>query len=397
MKPIISYVFRHKKIILIGLVPLLLGLCYYIATLSTGQEIQYRTVPAMRGSIRAVIQATGTLEPVEKVDVGTRISGTVTEVYIDYNSKVKQGQLIAEIDPAILEAEVFQAEANLLAAKADLAYAEAEEVKAEKDYNRSRELAAKGDIAQSAADADESAYLTAKAKVEAARAKVAQYEAALAKAKTNLGYTKIYSPVDGVVVAKNVERGQTVAASYSTPSIAVIAKDLRKMQIAVNVDEADIGSVKQEQKAEFTVDAFPDRMFTGEVSQIRLEPKTADNVVTYIVIVTVDNDEGILLPGMTANVSLIIDKKDDVIMVPNAAFRFKPVDLSSQQAATPFPHRRINIAQEAPSAVYTLKNNKVVKIDVQKGITDGTYTEIVSGLEEGTEVIVGIVVQKEGK
>ncbi len=388
-------ILQYKKMIF-GLAVVLLGGGYFITTKTSGEEIQYKTLAASRGSIRSVIQATGLLDAVETIDVGTQISGTVTKIYIDYNSRVKQGQLIAEIDSSTQETEVAQAEANLLAAKADLMSYTALLTKARKDLTRTTTLADKDLIAKTEVDSDESSYFTAAAQVASAEARIKQSEAALMRAKINLGYTKIYSPVDGVVVAKTVEQGQTVAASYATPSIAKIARDLKQMRVEVNVDEADIGGIKQGQKAEFIVDAYGDKKFFGEVTQIRLSPKTTNNVVTYAVMVGVSNDDGILLPGMTANVSLIVQQKADILLVPNSAFRFKPVDLGADlvdQSSFSQP----TVAAVSIPTLYTLEKKTIIKKEVEKGITDGQNTEILSGLNEGETVITGIIVEKEGK
>ncbi len=364
-------------------------------------EIQYKTVPVVRSDLRSTIQATGTLNPVETVDVGTQISGTIKELYFDYNRRVKQGQLIAIMDSATQSAEVAQAQATVASAQADVLNAQAALDVAAKDLARTRELAKRDLIAKADVDADTSTWLKAKANLAAAEAKVAQYRATLEKSRINLNYTRIYSPVDGVVVAKNVEEGQTVAASYQTPSIAEIARDLTQMQVEVNVDEADIGGVHEGQPATFNVDTYPTLNFEGKVTQVRLSPETTDNVVTYTVIVKVQNPDGKLLPGMTANVSLILENRDDVLVVPNSAFRFKPSNgQSSGEMGPPGPgggHKQ-NVAEVTKPALYTLdKKKKPVKIEVEKGITDGQNTEIISGVEEGERVITGIIVPKEEK
>ena len=364
-------------------------------------EIQYKTVPVVRSDLRSTIQATGTLNPVETVDVGTQISGTIKELYFDYNSRVKQGQLIAIMDSATQSAEVAQAQATVASAQADVLNAQAALDVAAKDLARTRELAKRDLIAKADVDADTSTWLKAKANLAAAEAKVAQYRATLEKSRINLNYTRIYSPVDGVVVAKNVEEGQTVAASYQTPSIAEIARDLTQMQVEVNVDEADIGGVHEGQPATFNVDTYPTLNFEGKVTQVRLSPETTDNVVTYTVIVKVQNPDGKLLPGMTANVSLILENRDDVLVVPNSAFRFKPSNgQSSGEMGPPGPgggHKQ-NVAEVTKPALYTLdKKKKPVKMEVEKGITDGQNTEIISGVEEGERVITGIIVPKEEK
>ncbi|OFB61671.1 ABC transporter substrate-binding protein [Synergistes jonesii] len=370
---------------------------YYISSGKT--EIQYKTSPVTRGDILSTIQATGTLNPVETVDVGTQISGTIKELYFDYNSRVKQGQLIALMDSDTQAAEVAQYEAALASARADVANVKAELDVAAKNLVRTQELARRDLIAKSDVDADTSAWLKAKASLTAAEAKVSQSAAALRKSRINLNYTKIYSPVDGVVVAKNVEEGQTVAASYQTPSIAEIARDLTQMQVEVNVDEADIGGVREGQEATFNVDTYPNEKFAGKVTQVRLSPETNDNVVTYTVVVKLSNPDGKLLPGMTANVSLILESRKGVLTVPNSAFRFKPSDnkeASDRGMPGPGDHKQ-TVAEVTQPAVYRLEKKKPVKVEVEKGITDGQNTEILSGVGEGENVITGIIVPKEGK
>ena len=371
---------------------------YYFYS-ARGSEIQYKTAPVIRADILSTIQATGTLNPVETVDVGTQISGTIKELYFDYNSVVKQGQLIAVMDSETQAADVAQNEASFASAKADIVNARAGLDVAAKNLARTQELAKRDLIAKADVDADMSTWLKARATLDAATAKAAQVEAALRKSRINLNYTKIYSPVDGVVVAKNVEEGQTVAASYQTPSIAEIARDLTQMQVEVNVDEADIGGVHEGQEAVFSVDAYPNKNFSGKVTQVRLSPHSSDNVVTYTVIVKLNNPDGKLLPGMTANVSLILESRKDVLTVPNSAFRFKPSEgAGNMPAGMPGPGGpKQNIAEATAPAVYTLDKKKPVRIEVKKGLTDGNRTEILSGIGEGENVITGIVVPKEGK
>ncbi|MDO5116792.1 MAG: efflux RND transporter periplasmic adaptor subunit [Synergistaceae bacterium] len=360
-------------------------------------DITYKTSPVARADLLSTIQATGTLSAVETVDVGTQISGTIKELYFDYNSSVKAGQLIALMDAATQSAEVAQAEATVASAQADVMSAEAALDEATKNLSRTQELAKRDLIAKADVDTDTSTWIKAKATLAASRAKVAQYRAALEKSRINLNYTRIYSPVDGVVVAKNVEEGQTVAASYQTPSIAEIARDLTQMQVEVNVDEADIGGVHEGQLATFNVDTYPSESFEGKVTQVRLSPETTDNVVTYTVIVKVQNPDGKLLPGMTANVSLILESREDVLIVPNSAFRFKPSTGQSTEMGPPGPGGgKQNIAEVTAPSVYLLEKKKPVKVEVERGITNGQSTEILSGLKEGERVITGIIVPKEG-
>lgn len=392
----------NKKILFVFVLSLILssGAYWYLSNKKT--DIQYKTAEVIRTDLRSVIEATGTLDAVETVDVGTQISGTVKKVYIDYNSVVKKGDLIAEIDSQTQQADVLQAQANLMSARADLMNYQAVLANAQKNLNRTTQLFQKDLVSKSDVDADERALLTARAQVAGARAKIQQYNASLTKSKITLGYTKIYSPVDGVVIAKNVDTGQTVAASYQTPSIAGIARDLNQMQVEVNVDEADIGGVKNGQKAQFTVDSHPTEIFKGLVTQVRLSPTTSNNVVTYTVIVKVQNRNGMLMPGMTANVSLIVQDAKGVLVVPNSAFRFKPIDITTKvnesmgSGARPGA-RRSNIVKASTPTVYLIEKKEPVKVEVKKGITDGQKTEILSGLKEGDQVITGIIVTAEGK
>ena len=366
------------------------------------QEIEYMTQTVKKKDIRQTIQATGTLKAVETVDVGTQISGTIKDIYIDYNSVLKKGQLIAEIESLTQQADVGMANANLKAAYAELDNSKAVLENAKKNFARTKELADRDLIAKTDVDKDEKFLFVAHAQVNASKAKIEQSAAALAKAKVNMGYTKIYSPVDGVVVAKNVEKGQTVAASYQTPSIAEIAKDLEQMQVEVNVDEADIGGVKEGQEAVFYVDAHPSVEFRGSVTQVRLSPIVSNSIVTYTVIVKVKNEKHLLMPGMTANVSLMMQERKAVLSVPNSAFRFKPVDLkaaASNQGGPGPGMMKSNIAEDAakPCVYLAGHKNTPVKTEVVKGITDGETTEVISGLLEGDKVITGIVVKKEEK
>lgn len=387
-----------KAIMAIAIILILSSGGYWWYRAHSAKEMKYITQQAVRSDLRSIISATGELNPEETVDVGTQISGTINEVYIDYNSSVKKGDLIAEMDSATQKANVESAKAELNSVRANLSNAMSVLVNAQKNYSRTKILASKDLVAKSDLDDDEKALLVAKAEVASYSAKVAQYKANLAKAEITLGYTKIYSPIDGVVVSKNVEKGQTVAASYETPSIAEIAKDLKQMQVEIDVDEADIGGVKEGQTAIFTVDAYPNESFKGKVTQVRFSPTTTDdNVVTYTVIARITNEKGLLLPGMTANVSLVVDERSNVISVPNSAFRFKPVDSDAEatQIQGPPGGGKQNIAEITAPTVYTLNKNKPVEVVVEKGITDGQNTEITSGLNEGDVVITGIAFESE--
>ena len=379
-----------KKLLIAAGIIIIIGLALFFIFRGSGKTPQYKTAPATVGSIRSVVTATGTVNPVVTVNVGTQVSGTIKRIYADYNSVVKKGQLIAEIDPATFQAQVNQARANLLAAKANVLKAQAALTDSKRTLERNRQLIAKDLIARSDFDTSEANWQSNDAQVKAAEAVVAQTQAALDYAETNMRYTKIVSPVDGTVVSRSVDVGQTVAASFQTPTLFNIAQDLTKMQIDTSVDEADIGKIKVDQDVEFSVDAYPDALFKGKVSQVRISPTTVSNVVTYDVVVLVDNKDIKLKPGMTANVSVITSIRDGVLRVPNAALRFKP-ETQETKAAKGAP-------KKTGPAVWTLVENKPKRVPITTGISDGTNTEVISGdIKEGREVITEslVVVKKD--
>jgi len=348
-----------------------------------GGETKYKTEKVTKGDIVTSVTATGTVNAVTTVLVGTQVSGTIKKIYVDFNSPVKRGQLIAQIDTALFDEQVQQQKANLLAAKANLEKADASLVDAKRTMERNKELFAKNLIARSDFDTADTNYETSKASVSVAKAQVAQADAALKNAQTNLGYTRIVSPVDGTVVSRNVDVGQTVAASFQTPTLFTIAQDLTKMQIDTSVDEADIGKVKVGQEVEFTVDAYADITFKGKVGQVRIAPITVQNVVTYDVVVMVDNPDVKLKPGMTANVSVIVAEKKDILRIPNGALRFRP----SGMAKTKQPQKG--------AGVWILENGKPKRLAVITGISDGSSSELVTGeLREGQDVIIEETVSK---
>jgi len=371
-----------KKIVIASAIIIVIAAAGFILLRGKGNEPQFRFDKVIRGDIEMAVTATGTVNPVTTVLVGTQVSGTIKNIYVDFNSPVKKGQLIAQIDPALFEAQVNQARANLLSAKANLEKAEASQVDSKRTMGRNKELLAKNLIAQSDFDTAETNYETAKASVSATKSQVVQAEAALSLAETNLFYTKIVSPVDGIVVSRNVDVGQTVAASFQTPTLFSIAQDLTKMQIDTNVAEADIGNVKVGEDVEFTVDAYPDITFKGKVWQVRNAPITVQNVVTYDVVIQVNNPELKLKPGMTANVSIIIAIKKDVLKIPNAALRFKIAEKGKA------------LAQQKGSAVWILEQGKPKRMPISTGISDGSYSELVSSdIKEGQELIVEFLVK----
>jgi len=344
-------------------------------------EKLYRTAPLERGDIVQTVRATGTIQPVKLVQVGTQVTGPVSKLYVDYNSQVKEGQVVAQIDPAVYEARVAQDKAGLQSSLADVEQVEAKLKQADKDLGRvqelvQRDLAPRADLDAAVANRDALA-----AQLKLSHAAVEQSKAVLHLSETNLQYTTIKSPVDGVVVARNVTEGQTVVASLTAQTLFLIANDLRHVQVEASVAEADIGSVKGGQPVSFTVDAYPDEEFGGAVAQVRLAAATVQNVVTYPVIINADNPEEKLLPGMTATISCEVARRRQVLKLPNAALRFKPEGTGTLSASgTP------------RTLVWTLEGNALKSVPVTLGISDGSFTEIISGeLEEGQQVAVGIL------
>jgi HlyD family secretion protein len=326
----------------------------------SGDETQrFRTAAVEQGDIRVAISATGTLGALSTVDVGSEISGKVEEVLVDFNDRVTRGQVIARIDPTTFEAQIAQGDAAIASARAALMTAQANLRNAELSYNRSRELAAqklvsRGDLDQALAARDQ-----ARAQAAQAEAQIRQQEASARTARLNLGRTVIRSPVDGVVLTRAIEPGQTVAASLQAPVLFKIAEDLARMEIVLSVDESDIGQVRQGQPVSFTVDAYPDRRFRGQVSQVRLSAANTNNVVTYPVVVAVDNADQALLPGLTANAEIEVSRRDNVLKVPNAAMRFKP---PADPTAAPEPPQRGGMSEELPKIAAGLKLDEVQQI-----------------------------------
>ena len=312
----------------------------------------FRTATVDRGDIRVAISATGSLSALSTVDVGTQVSGLVESVAVDFNDKVRKGQVIARIDPATVQARATQVGAALASAQASLAQAQASLRQATADHARKSELVKKQLVSRTELDLATAALEQARAQVASANAGIRQQQAALDSAMVDLGHTSIISPVDGVVLARSVEPGQTVAASFQTPVLFRIAEDLGQMQIVLAVDEADIGQVKVGQTASFTVDAFPDRQFSGRVRQVRLASTSTANVITYPVVVAVDNADLSLLPGMTVNAEIEVSRRDGVLRVPNAALRYKPTDAEAVAAT---PRGGGGFADELPKIVSGLK------------------------------------------
>ena len=389
-------IFRSPlALIIIGAVVIGVGIAIYWQ-LYEETPTQYRTQAVEKGDISQTVSANGTINPVTLVSVGTQVSGTVKKLYVDFNSKVQKGQILLELDDALLAAQLKQSEANLQNAQASLDLADANE-------KRTRDLFSLEYVAQQDLDTAVQAKKSAEAQMLAARAQ-------LDRDRANLGYSVIRSPVSGVVVDREVDVGQTVAASLQTPTLFKIAQDLSKMQIDSNFAEADIGGIRVGQTARFTVDAFADRHFKGVVKQIRLNPTNVSNVVTYDVVVNVDNPEQILLPGMTAYVNIAVAERKDVLMVPNAALRYKPaiselqkLPASRSPAATPGGDTQKNGGSRPGGSqggkakrdtfsgkVYISEKGGLKPVSVTLGITDNRNTEIVGGeLKEGDQVVTG--------
>lgn len=340
----------------------------------------FATQAVDRGPIAAKVTATGTLSALVTVQVGSQVSGRIQQLYVDYNSPVHQGELLARIDPQLFQAALKQAQANAIAAGAALTKARVQAADAQLQANRNIALAKQGFVAQGDRDTAVANAATARAQVTAAEASVTQARAALNQAQVNLAYTRIVSPIDGVVISRNVDVGQTVAASFQAPVLFVLAQDLRKLQVDTSVAEADIGKLKAGMPATFEVDAYPGETFSGTVRQVRNAATTTQNVVTYDAVIDVQNPDLKLKPGMTANVTFVVAKDDQALRVPNTALRFTPSHMQRAPVTLPPGVRQ----------VWVLGAKHPHPVRVKTGITDGHNTQILSGkLQPGDQVIVG--------
>ena len=377
---------------------------------SSPKESPYVTMPVQRGNVTQVVSSTGTLQAVVTVLVGSQISGTIDKLFADFNTKVKAGEVVAQLNQDKFKAAVDQARANLLAAESSLAKAKVSVVDAQRTLERNRELRKRDLMPQSELDTAQTAYDAALAQVEVNKAQSAQAQAALNQAMVDLNNTVIRSPVDGIVISRNVDVGQTVAASLQAPTLFTIANDLAKMEVHTNVDEADVGNVTEGQEVTFTVDAFPARRFKGHVHQVRNAPTVVQNVVTYDAVVRIDNKELLLKPGMTANVQFLVNRREDVLTIPNMAIRFKPPDQKSeaqellrQEQSRAAPTVGARKTSRSPGgaggggrggrriSIYLLRSGKAEPVEVQLGITDGSKTEVREGeLRENDPVIIGV-------
>ncbi len=378
-----------RKIIALLFTILLAATGWYYLRQRTDAAPQYQTASVVRGDLTQAVTATGTLNPVLNVQVGSQISGNIQKLFADFNSPVKEGQVIAQLDPAIYRAIVNQAEGDLANARAGLELAQL-------NARRQQELAERKISPQSELDAALAALHQAESGI---KIKSAQLE----RAKVDLDRCTIYAPIDGVVISRNVDVGQTVAASLQAPILFTIANDLRKMQINANVAEADVGNIEVGQAVEFSVDAYPYRTFHGEVAQVRNAPITVQNVVTYDTVIAVTNDDLKLKPGMTANVSVVIAKRQDVLKLPNAALRFRPIEVAKKAApaaGTPGSGEKRarggggrGKERGAPTElkVHVLGKDGPVPLQAKLGITDGIHTEVLEGLGEGDIVVTGVI------
>lgn len=358
--------------------------------------IRYRSASVERGTVVSLVTATGTIAPVVLVQVGTQVSGMIKSLHADFNSVVKAGDVVAVIDPEPFRARRDQAASNLEMARATLARARTEQAQRRRELERTKSLLSQQFVSQNDVDVALTNAQGADAQVSVATAQVKQAEAALNAAELDLKYTVIRSPVNGIVVARNVEVGQTVAASFATPNLFLIALDLTKMEVDTNVSESDIGGITEGKDATFTVDAYPGAPFSGTIRQVRIAPINVQNVVTYNVVVGVDNKDLRLKPGMTANVSIVVAQRENVLKIPNAALRFMPPK-SELANSSPAPVGARPVATGDVGVMPSRfvwkerENGELFSVPVQGGISDGLWTELVSGdIAEGDAVIVGI-------
>jgi HlyD family secretion protein len=412
---------NRKRILLIILTILVLaGTGYGFRLWSQGAKESYISAEVQKGNVTQVVTATGSLSAVITVQVGSQVSGAIDKLFADFNSKVKKDQVVAQINQDKFKATVDQSRANLLAAQANVTKAKASMEDAQRTLDRNKELKKRDLIAQSEFDTSQAAYDGAVAQYEVNKAQVTQAEAALNQSNVDFNNTVIRSPVDGIVVSRNVDVGQTVAASLQAPVLFLIANDLSKMQVDTNVSEGDVGNVWVGQDVTFTVDAYPSRHFKGTVQQVRNAAIMVQNVVTYDAVVGVDNTELLLKPGMTANVEFLVSRKEDVLKIPNAALRFRPLSerqppaqvAAAGQAGGPGPEAGGGAGRRggSPNAgqgsrnreggvnrqgtVYTIRDQKAIPVRVRLGISDGSYSEVVAGdLKAGDQIILSMASQ----
>jgi HlyD family secretion protein len=350
--------------------------------------MHYETAGVDRGTIAAKVTATGNLSALLTVQVGSQVSGRVQKLFVDYNSTVKKGETIAKLDPVLFQAALQQARANLLSTEGVLKKDQAQEINMQAIYNRTKLLQAALVMAQSDLDTAEANYEAAKAQIEADQSNLESARALLNQAQVNLDYTTIISPIDGTVISRNVDVGQTVAASFQAPTLFVIAQDLRRMQVDTNVGEADVGRLFAGMTATFTVDAFPNQQFTGRLRQIRNAAQTTQNVVTYDAVIDVENPKLLLRPGMTANTSFVAAQKDNVLRLRNAALRFEPDTQLLTRIGVKDPLQTVSSQDPNRKKVWVLRDGKPVPVAVSTGVSDGTWSELVEGDVRPGDVLI---------
>ncbi len=384
---IVLYNMKSKKIsiiwVAVGVVLVIAVAAYLLSGGKKKEEVNFKTEKVAKVNILNSVTATGSIEPVNEVTVGTQVSGIVSKIYVDYNSVVKKGQVIAELDKSNLmsqlnsaKSQLSQAQASLRSAQSDLDYQKA-------NFNRYKTLYQKGLISANDYESARLSYQTSVQTVASRKDQVVAAQEEVSRAQTNLSYATITSPIDGIVVNKSVEEGQTVNANMSTPDLFTIAQDLTNMQVVADVDEADIGDVKKGERVTFTVDAYPNDTFEGTVTQVRLEATTTNNVVTYEVVISAPNADLKLKPGLTASVVIYTQESNGVLSVPSKALRYTP-------AKETVGGRKIQDVSNAKNKVWTLEGNTLVAHRVNIGITDGTHTQVLSGIKEGQKVITGV-------
>lgn len=381
---------KPKKISTIWI---LVGGCFAIAVVAwllsgnkKDEQVSFVTEEVAPANIQNSITATGSVEPVDTVAVGTQVSGIIDKIYVDFNSTVKKGQVLAVLDTKNLTSTLNSAKANLQSAQANLQSANAALGYQRANYNRYKALYQKGLVSANDFESARLSYRQAEEQVAMIKESVVAAQESVRTAQTNLGYATIVSPIDGTIINKYVAEGQTVAASFSTPELFGVARDLKKMQVLADVDEADIGDVRPGESATFTVDAYPDDTFQGTVQQVRLGGSTSNNVVTYKVVISTSNADLKLKPGMTANVTIYTQQKSGVLSVPTKALRFTP-------AKETVGKMKIKDISNAKNKVWTIEGNNIVAHQVNIGMSDGTHTQIVSGIKQGQKVITGVDVK----
>ncbi len=372
---------------------ILVGGCFAIAVVvwllsgnKKDEQVSFVTEEVAPANIQNSITATGSVEPVDTVAVGTQVSGIIDKIYVDFNSTVKKGQVLAVLDTKNLTSTLNSAKANLQSAQANLQSANAALGYQRANYNRYKALYQKGLISANDFESARLSYRQAEEQVAMMKESVVAAQESVRTAQTNLGYATIVSPIDGTIINKYVAEGQTVAASFSTPELFGVARDLKKMQVLADVDEADIGDVRPGESVTFTVDAYPDDTFQGTVQQVRLGGSTSNNVVTYKVVISTSNADLKLKPGMTANVTIYTQQKSGVLSVPTKALRFTP-------AKETVGKMKIKDISNAKNKVWTIEGNNIVAHQVNIGMSDGTHTQIVSGVKQGQKVITGVDVK----